>query len=81
MPHEVGIVLKVRYHLVLNCIIFYKVGSAIFSFFVFLSFEGHTQGLWRFPGALATGLCQSHTNTRSEPRLRPTPQLMATPNS
>jgi len=30
-------------------------------------------------GAIATGLRQSHSNTGSEPRLRPTPQLMATP--
>ena len=27
-------------------------------------------------GAIATSLCQSHSNTRSEPRLQPTPQLM-----
>ena len=29
-------------------------------------------------GAIATGLRQSHSNTGSEPRPRPTPQLMAT---
>ena len=29
-------------------------------------------------GATASSLCQSHSNARSEPRLRPTPQLMAT---
>ena len=29
-------------------------------------------------GAVGAGLCQSHSNTGSEPRLRPTPQLMAT---
>ena len=29
-------------------------------------------------GAAATGLHQSHSNARSEPRLQPTPQLMAT---
>ena len=28
--------------------------------------------------AIAAGLCQSHSNTRSKPRLRPTVQLMAT---
>ena len=28
----------------------------------------------------ATGLRQSHSNARSEPRLRPTPQLMAMPD-
>ena len=29
-------------------------------------------------GATAGGLCHGHSNTRSEPRLRPTPQLTAT---
>ena len=28
-------------------------------------------------GSVATSLCQSHSNTRSEPHLQPTPQLMA----
>ena len=32
-------------------------------------------------GAVATGLCQRHSNMGSEPLLRPTPQLMATPDS
>ena len=31
-------------------------------------------------GAVATILCQSHSDTGSEPRLQPTPQLMATPD-
>ena len=31
-------------------------------------------------GAVAAGLRQSHSNTRSELRLRPTPQLTATPH-
>ena len=31
-------------------------------------------------GTVATSLHQSHSNSRSEPRLRPTPQLMATPH-
>ena len=30
--------------------------------------------------AVATGLRQSHSNSGSEPRLQPTPQLMATPD-
>ena len=29
-------------------------------------------------GVVAAGLCQSHSNARSEPFLQPTPQLMAT---
>ena len=32
-------------------------------------------------GAVAASLRQSHSNTGSELRLRPTPQLMATPDS
>ena len=31
-------------------------------------------------GAVAAGLRQSYSNTGSEPRLRPTPQLTATPD-
>ena len=31
-------------------------------------------------GAIAAGLCQSHSNTGSELHLRPTPQLMAMPD-
>ena len=31
-------------------------------------------------GAIAAGLRQSHSNAGSEPRLRPTPQLTATPD-
>ena len=54
--------------------------------FLFLStFWGHTRGIWRFPargliGAVATGLHHSHSNTGSESRLPPTPQLMAMPD-
>ena len=29
-------------------------------------------------GAVAAGLCYSHSNARFEPHLKPTPQLMAT---
>ena len=32
---------------------------------------------WGLTGAVAASLCQSHSNARSEPRLWPTPQLMA----
>ena len=31
-------------------------------------------------GAVAASPCQSHSNARSDPRLRPTPQLTATPD-
>ena len=55
-----------------------------FFFFFFWSFfraapmaygGSHARGLIR---AVAAGLCQSHSNTRSEPQL--TPQLMAMPS-
>ena len=31
-------------------------------------------------GAVASGLCYSHSNARSEPRLPPAPRLTATPD-
>ena len=40
---------------------------------------GHSQASGLI-GAVATSLRQSHSNTGSEPRLQPTPQLMATPD-
>ena len=52
-------------------------------FLFFLSFEGHTYGGSQsrdLTGATAASLCQSYSNTRSSPRLPPTPQLMATPD-
>jgi len=63
-----------------NCVWFF------FFFLVFLPFLGPL--LWQYGGfkgrgligAVASGLRQSHSNARSEPRLRPTPQLTATPD-
>ena len=61
-------------------------------FFVFLSFclfaiswatpakYGGSQARGRIED-VAASLRQSHSNARSEPRLRPTPQLTATPDS
>ena len=47
-----------------------------FSFFFSVAYGGsQVRGLI---GAIAAGLRQSHSNTGSEPRLQPTPQLMAT---
>ena len=40
---------------------------------------GRSQARGRI-GAAAAGLHHSHSNTRSQPRLRPTPQFMATPD-
>ena len=60
--------------------------SFLFFFFVFLPFLGllplayggsQASGLI---GAIATDLHQAHSNMESEPRLRPTPQLTATPD-
>ena len=64
---------------------FYPYFILFLSFLSFFFFQGCTRGIWKFPargliGAVASGLCQKHSNTRSEPRLRPTPQLMATPD-
>ena len=65
---------------------FYKIIYFFFIFFVFLLFlwaapvaYGGSQARGRI-GAVATGLRQSHSNTGSEPRLQPTPQLTATPD-
>ena len=41
--------------------------------------DGGSQARGRI-GAVAAGLCQSHSNSGSKPGLRPTPQLMATPD-
>ena len=59
--------------------------SFVCLFFVFCPFRA-TPAAYRGSqargriGAAAPGLCQSHSNEGSEPRLRPTPQLMATPD-
>ena len=60
----------------------YVIGNGKMDFF-FLSFQGHTCDIWRFPGqgsngAVAAGLHHSHSNSGSEPSLWPTLQLMAT---
>ena len=56
--------------------------------FYFLSFGlfratplayGGSQARGQIRGAV-DGLCHSHSNAGSEPNLRPTPQLMATPD-
>ena len=56
-----------------------------FSFFVFCLFRaapaayGSSQARGLI-GAVAAGLRHSHSNDRSKPHLRPTPQLTATPD-
>ena len=61
-----------------------EVVCLVFVFFVFLSFSraapvayGASQARGRIR-AVAAGLHHSHSNTGSEPHLRPTPQLTAT---
>ena len=65
----------------LPCLRLFNISTKYFFFCLF--FLGHTCSMWRFPGwsqigAVAAGLCHSHNNARSEPHLRPTPQLTAT---
>ena len=65
-----------------------KCGSfeSTFLFFFFFVFLGPLPRHMEIPrlgargllGAVATGLCHSHSNARSEPHLRPTPQFTAT---
>ena len=65
--------------------IFFKGSHTIFFFCLFAiswaapAAYGGSQARGRI-GAVATGLCQSHSNTGSEPRLQPTPQLTAMPD-
>ena len=47
---------------------------------LFCHFLSRSHGIWGPIGTVTAGLHQSHINTGSEPRLRPTPQLMATPD-
>ena len=58
----------------------------IFLFFFFFAFSRATPAAYGdsqaggLIGAVAAGLRQGHSNTGSEPRLRPTPQLTAMPD-
>ena len=54
-------------------------------FFFFWSFYSHTCGTWKFPGQEFNGSCSwglhhSHGNTRSEPNLGASLQLVALPD-
>ena len=59
---------------------------SFYSLFLFFVFSGATPAAYggsqaRGPiRAIAAGLHQSHSNSGSEPHLRPTPQLTATPD-
>ena len=54
----------------------------IHNFFFFLPFRASPSALGgsQARGLIGAGLHQSHSNAGSEPHLRPTPQLMATPD-
>ena len=67
-------------------IIYRLIEKFLFSFFYFFVFSraapvayggSQARGLIE---AVAACLCESHSNSESEPRLRPTPQLTAMPN-
>ena len=65
--------------------VFYCLSLSLSFFFFFFFFraapEAYGGSQTRGPiGAVATGLRQSHSNARSKPRLRPTPQLRAMPD-
>ena len=63
-------------------------GGGKFSFFFFFVFCHFSDSSVAYGGsqarrlirAVATGLCHSHSNTRSELSLQPTPQLIAIPD-
>lgn len=62
--------------------LFVCLGSFIFSSFCLFRAptaygDSQARGLI---GAVAAGLCQSHSNSGSQPRLCPTPQLTAVPD-
>ena len=63
--------------------LFHHSEKVILTFFFFFraapAAYGGSQAKGRV-GATAAGLCHSHSNSGSEPRLQLTPQLMATPD-
>jgi len=61
-------------------VLFYFIFSRLFaiSWATFAAYGG-SQARGRI-GAVATGLCHSHSNAKSEPSLQPTPQLTAMPD-
>ena len=57
----------------------------LFCFLFFYLFYSRSCGIWGSQargriGAVAAGLCQSHSNVGSKPCLQPTPQLTAIPD-
>ena len=73
------------FHLYFLCVVI-KLGLHFFFFFFFFAFSRATPATYGgsqakgLIGGVATGLRQSHGNAGSKLRLRPTPQLTATPD-
>ena len=65
--------------MLLSVLCFFLVVVVVGIFLAAPTANGGSQARGRI-GAVATGLRQSHSNAGSEPSLRPTPQLMATPD-
>ena len=71
-----------------HCLNYYTFGESLeviphFCLFVFSRAAPEAYGGSQARGqirSVATTLCQSHSNTGSEPRLRPTPELTPTPD-
>ena len=61
------------------CLVVKTIGFVLFPFRATPAAHGGSQARGQI-GAVAAGLYHSHSNVRSEPSLRPTPPLMATPD-
>ena len=66
---------------ILTSVKWYLIGVFLFGFFFRAAPAAYGDSQARGPvGAAATGLYHSQSNARSQLRLRPTPQLMVTPD-
>ena len=75
-----GVPSVLRVHSVLVNLFFIFIYFCLFAFSRAASTAyGDSQARGRI-GAVAIGICHSHSNAGSEPRVQPTPQLMATPD-
>ena len=85
-PEQASFALKPGHTFLIIISVFFFFFVFVFVFFVFFCYHRATPmtyGGSQARGlicAVAAGLCHSHSNTRSEPCLQPTPQLMATPD-
>jgi len=78
--------LKLRRIRISPCLPFREISGFSFVFVFVCLFSSTTPAAYGVSqargliGAVAAGLCQSHSNVGSELRLQPTPQLTATPD-